>query len=184
MEDSVGTIFYIIIMIAILGASLLKKRKKTQKPGVVGKSTGNTPPQKPTTGQKLENIFSEFLQDQFPDAMQEDKFPEISEEEVIAKPVDKKHEKIIEHDSDVPKEGISVFANDDPNTPIIETGLLKDLATAKFEIADEINKSENDKGFIKENEIGKLVEEFDLKKAIIYSEILSPKYFKIQEREN
>ncbi|MDX2442179.1 MAG: hypothetical protein QNK30_00135 [Bacteroidales bacterium] len=184
MEDSVGTIFYIVIMVVILGASLLKKRKRVRKPGTVAGSSGNAPKQKPTTGQKLESVFSEFLRDQFPDVNQEDEISEISEEEIITEPADKKYEKIIERDSDVPKEGISVFANDDPNTPIIETGLFKNLATSKYQIADEFNYSENEEGYIKENEIGKLVEEFDLRKAIIYSEILSPKYFKIQEREN
>ena len=44
--------------------------------------------------------------------------------------------------------------------------------------------NKTDGGFIKENEIGKIIEEFDLKKAIIYSEIIDPKYFKIQKRGN
>lgn len=178
MEDSIGTIFYIILMILVLGASLLKKKKKLRKPqSAPGTPSGGTQ-SKPSTGQRIENIFSEFLKDQFPEAMQEEEFPEIVEE-IEIKPEIKKPAKTMDKASLFSNEGQSVFNLDDPNTPTIETGIYDTLATA-----DKTPLFSDSNNIIQENEIGKIINEFDLKKAIIYSEILNPKYFKIQEGKN
>lgn len=181
MEDSVGTIFYIIIMVIVLAASILKKRKrKVQKPATVPGTSPDEPHSKPSAGQKTESLLSKFLKDQFPETAQEEDFREIYEEEV-KEPVIEKHVKPVEPVQSKHEEGQSVFAYDDPSTTKIETGLYKNLETSKYQIVDDSVHSSAYKDFIKENEIGKIIEEFDLKKAIIYSEILNPKYFKIQE---
>ena len=178
MEDSIGTIFYIILMILVLGASLLKKKKRLQKPSTTSGSPGRETQSKPSTGKRIENIFSEFLKDQFPEAMQEEEFPEILEE-IDVKPEIKKPAMTMERANLISNEGQTAFSLDDPNTPTIETGIYDKLATAdKAPLLSDYN------NIIQENEIGKIIEEFDLKKAIIYSEILKPKYFKIQEDKN
>lgn len=178
MEDSIGTIFYIILMILVLGASLLKKKKRSQKPGSAASTPAGGTQSKPSTGQRIENIFSDFLKDQFPEAVQEEEFPEIFEE-IEVRPEVKKPAKTAERATLISNEGQSVFNLDDPNTPTIETGIYNNLATAdKTPLYSDYN------NIIQENEIGKTIEEFDLKKAIIYSEIIKPKYFKIQEEKN
>ena len=181
MEDSVGTIFYIIIMVIVLAASILKKKKgKVQKPETVSGTSPDEPHSKPSAGQKIESLLSEFLKDQFPETAQEEDFPEIYDEEAH-EPVIVKHVKPVEPIQAKHEEGQSVFAYDDPSTPKIETDIYKNLETSNYQIDHDSVHSSIYKDFIEENEIGKIVEEFDLKKAIIYSEILNPKYFKIQE---
>ena len=181
MEDSVGTIFYIIIMVIVLAASILKKKKgKVQKPATVSGTSSDEPHSKPSAGQKIESLLSGFLKDQFPETAQKEDFPEIYEEEV-KEPVIEKHVKPVEPIQVKHEEGQSVFAYDDPTTPKIETGIYKNLETSKYHIDHDSVHSSVYEDSIEENEIGKIVEEFDLKKAIIYSEILNPKYFKIQE---
>ena len=181
MVDSVGTIFYIILMVIVLAASILKKKKgKVQKPATVSGTSSDEPHSKPSAEQKIESLLSEFLKDQLPETAQKEDFTEIYEEEV-KEPVIEKHVKPVEPVRPKYEEGQSVFAYDDPTTPKIETELYKDLETSKYQIKDDSVHSSAYKDFIKENEIGKIIAELDLKKAIIYSEILNPKYFKIQE---
>ena len=183
MEDSIGTIFYIVLMILVLGASLLKKKKRLQKPGSAPGNPTRGTQSKPSTGKKLENIFSEFLKDQFPEVVQEDEFPEIIEE-IEVKPEIKKPVKTMERASLISNEGQTAFALDDPSTPTIETGIYDNLATAHYKTTANKPINSDYNNVIKENEIGNIIEEFDLKKAIIYSEILKPKYFKISEERN
>ena len=68
------------------------------------------------------------------------------------------------------KEGVSVFAQDNPETAKIETGLMNSLATKGMDMASPISEE------IEITELGNIIDDFEIKKAIIYSEILYPKY--------
>ena len=77
-----------------------------------------------------------------------------------------------EEEKKIEAEGVTAFAQDDPDTARIETGLMDSLA---IPIIDPVNAF--DEEIESGSELGTLIEDFDIKKAIIYSEILNPKYF-------
>ncbi len=162
MDNSAGTIIYLLITFLILIASLLKKRNKA-KLNVPSPNNAGTENTNKKTG--LEGLL---------DTMFEAPSPDYQEEEVLFDDFEEAEPDLQERQEDpVPeifKEGVSVFAHDDPTTEKIETGLLDNLAT-KDQVSESVNtKKEPD-------DLNNLLDDFEIKHAIVYSEILKPKYF-------
>ena len=174
-SNSTGTIIYIIIMILVFVGSALKKKKK----GLSGKKPAPPRPSsetQATPASKFSNFISGLIEEASPKSEQpfyqyetdfEDNEPIINEEF---------EEKPIENFS---TEGVSVFSEDDPGTSIIETGIEKNLSTTKHNLA--FVKDEHYQIQESKNELKQVLSDFELKKAIIFSEILKPKYFKVND---
>ncbi len=174
MEDSISTIVYLVITFVILAASFLKKKKKGIPKPVSSDSFESLPEEEPETRapkKGIENFLNTLLEEQSPFAQELDSPPQanddFSEENEFKEEWEEKKEEI----EPKTKEGVSVFAQDDPNTVKIETGIMDSMATKGMDVAGSIDEE------IELTEMGTLVKDFDIKKAIIYSEILNPKYF-------
>ncbi|RLD36027.1 MAG: hypothetical protein DRI73_01460 [Bacteroidetes bacterium] len=174
-SNSTGTIIYIIIMILVFVGSALKKKKK----GLSGKKSAPPIPSsktQATPASKFSNFISGLIEEASPKAEQpfyqyetdfDDNSSEITEEFDEQPP------------NNYSTEGISAFSEDDPSTSIIETGIEKNLSTTKHKLT-----FTKDKHYYRqesENELKQVLSDFDLKKAIIFSEILKPKYFKVND---
>lgn len=176
MDSSIGTIIYIILMILVFGASAMKK-KKSRSPS--GKARSKEKPGTSAPGGKLTNFLNSLMEQaipevkppvsQFPDGA----FPDDSE---IVEDYTKFEETQTEQ---LKPEGVSVFSEDDPSTSIIETGMENDMATAFQQIPDEI--MQDDLTRTGKNDLTRIISDFNFREAIIYSEILKPKYFKIHD---
>jgi len=174
MEDSISTILYLVITFIVLVVSVIKKRKKNI-PKTVGSDSfepiqeEDTEPKAPKKG--IESFLNTLLEEQSPFVQENSSSPQnvdesFEKDEFIEEWEEKKEE--IEPDTN---EGITVFAQDDPNTAKVETGLLNSMATKDMEMNSSIDKESE------VPELRSLIEDFEVKKAIIYSEILNPKYF-------
>ena len=176
-SNSIGTIVYIILMILVFVGSALKKRKKDSsgKKASPGIKMPSSKTQTTPTG-KFSNFFSGLIENVNPktDEPVYQYETEYEQDDIIIK--ETFEEQLSENSF---TEGTSVFSKDDPDTLIIETGIEKELSTTK-----QIIDYEQDEHYrIKEkgNQLQQIVTDFDLKKAIIFSEILKPKYFKAND---
>ena len=178
-SNSIGTIVYIIIMILVFVGSALKKKKKRpsgKKPSPAFKipslKTQDTPAGK----------FSNFISGLFEEESKKTEQPfyqyesDYTEDSPI---INGKFEE--QAKGQYSSEGISVFTEDDPNTSTIETGIEKELSTTKYKMANEEDKHYQIQEKEKEKELKQILSDFELKKAIVFSEILKPKYFKVTD---
>ncbi|MCD6598420.1 MAG: hypothetical protein J7L04_12065 [Bacteroidales bacterium] len=178
-SNSIGTIVYIILMILVFVGSALKKRKKDSSgkkasPGikVPSSKTQTTPAGK----------FSDFISGLIENVNPKTNEPayqyesDYEQDDIIIK--ETFEEQLSENSF---TEGTSAFSEDNPDTPIIETGIEKHLSTAKQKTDYEVDEHYRIKEKGKENQLQQIVTNFDLKKAIIFSEILKPKYFKAND---
>ncbi len=171
MEDSVSTIVYIIITFIILIVSIIKKRnKKKLIPKTVSSESFESIPEEQAEAKApkggIEGFLNTLLEEQSPFS-EESNSPSQSTEDFFEDFEDEQEE-----EKKIEAEGVTAFAQDDPNTARIETGLMDSLA---IPIIDPVNAF--DEEIESGSELGTLIEDFDIKKAIIYSEILNPKYF-------
>lgn len=162
-------------MILVFVGSALKKKKKSlsgkkSAPAIPSSKTQATP------ASKFSDLISGLFEEASPKAEQpfyqyetdfEDNEPKINE---------KFEEEPTENYS---TEGVSVFSEDDPVTSIIETGIEKNLSTTKHKLT--FAKDEHYQIQESKNELKQVLSDFELKKAIIFSEILKPKYFKVND---
>ncbi len=177
MDSSVGTIIYLILMVLVFAASAMKKKKKRSppsKPATKGKPVAAAP------GGKITDFLNKLMEEAIPEVKQpvhqfpDDLFPDEPQfKEDLSTDEDE-----MESEQFTP-EGVSVFSQDDPSTAIIETGIEDRLATKNHIIPDEIHKGDLSRS--KTDDLSTIISEFDFKKAIIFSEILKPKYFKIHD---
>ena len=148
MEDGASSILYIIISVIIILVGILGKKKKPQQtPGGSGNSeTGGM------------DFFKKFgLREQ---GEEQEGFIDVEEDEEIAEiPVDKETHRL------------SV-------TPV-----FKDQSDKEAEVTEKVFEEETEEAnaYSKisdeyDNDINEIKDEFDLKKAIIYSEIINRKY--------
>ncbi|MEA1897526.1 MAG: hypothetical protein U9N53_07665 [Bacteroidota bacterium] len=174
MEDSISTIIYLVITFVILAASFLKKKKKTIPKTVSSESFESLPEDKPETKSPkkgIEGFLNTLLEEQSPFAQELDSPLQSSDDFFEENEFEEEWEEKKEVIEPKTKEGVSIFTQDDPNTVKIETGLLDSMATQKIEVSGSTDEE------IELTELNTLVEDFEIKKAIIYSEILNPKYF-------
>lgn len=163
MEDHVGTILYLVITFLILIASLFKKKKtkRAQNPFTNQYREEEFEPADQTPGgDSVENLLESFIQEE-----EEEFMP--SGQEIMTEA----EEKVPYRPEPTIKEGVTAFSVDDPSTKKVETGLLDSLATKGMDTV------ETEKKERKATELDGLVNDFELRKAVIYSEILKPKYF-------
>jgi hypothetical protein len=176
MDSSTGTIIYLILMVLVFAASAMKKKKRR---APAGKTGSQEKPATATPGGKITNFLNKLMEEAIPEVKQpvhqfpDDLFPD---EPTINENFPEEDE--IESEPYIP-EGISVFSDDDPSTPFVETGIEDRLATTSHEIIDEIHQQDLSRSNI--NDLKQIISEFEFKKAIIFSEILKPKYFKIHD---
>lgn len=184
MEDNINTIIYIILIALMLIGSMIKKRKKAR-PSVANQ-TGepSTSPESESqsevskAGRKIENIFSAILEDQFPESKPFAEEEEVEKQEKAEIDVEPETTETVNFSD----EGKSVFSKDDPSTQKIETGLFEATESSKYNssILEELSS-----GYYQteeKTELENLISEFDIKKAVIFSEIFKPKYFQINEQ--
>ena len=174
MEDSISTIVYLVITVVILAASFLKKRKKAIPKTVSSDSFESLPDEKPETQtpkRGIESFLNTLLEEQSPFARELDSSPQATDDFFEENEFEEEWKEKKEEIEPETGEGVSVFAQDDPNTVKIETGMREAMSTEHM--ADSISVDEK----IKPTELETLVEDFEIKKAIIYSEILNPKHF-------
>jgi len=173
MEDSISTIVYLVITVIILAASFLKKKKKAIPKVVSSDSFESLPEEKPETKvpkKGIEGFLNTLLEEQSPFAQELDSPPQATDDFFEDNEFEEEWEEKKKEIEPETREGVSVFARDDPNTVSIETGILDSMATKDMEISGSTDEE------IELTELDTLVEDFEIKKAIIYSEILNPKY--------
>ena len=173
MEDSISTIVYLVITFIILAASFLKKRKKAIPKAVSSDSFESLPEEEPETKapkKGIESFLNTLLEEQSPFAQELDSPSQPTDDFFEETEFEEEWEEKKEEIEPETMEGVSVFAQDDPNTVKIETGIIDSMATKKMEVYGSIDEE------IELTELDTLVEDFEIKKAIIYSEILNPKY--------
>ncbi len=147
MEDGVSSILYIIITAIIILVGVLGKKKKPQQiPG----DTGNSEPEGMDFFEKL------GLRDM---GEEQEGFIDVEEDEEITEiPVDK----------ETHRESV--------------TSVFKDQSDKKAEVTEKVFEEETEEVDAYEisdeydNDIYEIKDEFDLKKAIVYSEIINRKY--------
>ncbi len=173
MEDSISTIVYLVITFVILAASFLKKKKKTISKTVSSDGFEPQPEEKPETKvpkKGIESFLNTLLEEQSPFAQELDSQPQPADDIFEETEFEEEWEEKTKEIEPETKEGVSVFAQDDPNTVKIETGLMDTLATKDLEVSGSIDEE------TEPTELDSLVKDFEIKKAVIYSEILNPKY--------
>ena len=174
MEDSISTIVYLVITFVILAASFLRKKKKSIPKTVSSDSFESLPEEEPETKapkKGIEGFLNTLLEEQSPFAQESDAQPQATDDFFEENEFEEEWEEKKEEIEPEIREGVSVFDQDDPDTGKIETGLMDSLATKGMESFDSTDEE------IELTELDTLVKNFEIKKAIIYSEILNPKYF-------
>ena len=158
MEDSIGTIFYIILAVIALVITALNKKRK-QKTA-----------QMPTEGKK--DAFDPFQAFEEESSEPVVEMPEAMTNFTVETPtVQSELEKIRE-------EGVSAFRTDPSLSEQEEITMKEDSLTA-----DQNDEQEEDWSQAyearqeEESEIEKIMDEFDLRKAVIHSEIINRKEF-------
>jgi hypothetical protein len=178
MDSSSGTIIYLILMVLVFAASAMKKKKRRSP---ADKTDPQGKPATATPGGKITDFLNKLMDEAIPEVKQpahqfpDDLFPD---EPTINKDFPEAVDEM-ESESFIP-EGVSVFSNDDPSTSFIETGIEDALATTSHKMPEEKIK-QRDLTRSYENDLDTIITNFDFKKAIIFSEILKPKYFKIHD---
>jgi len=172
MDDVVSTIVYLILTLVIVLGGLLSRKKKTRtpmqsqqdnEPAYKGRPSG---PKLASDTSPIDQFFSSFIDEQ----TMEESYPEEPIEVEIPTFEEKK---VVEKLDSIPKEeGLSAFSYDDPATRLVEIQPIEDL------IKEEENLSTEDltNPYISEDKVDDEAWKFDIRQAIIYSEILKPKF--------
>lgn len=147
MEDGISAIFYIIVSAVIVLITALGKKKK---PNQVRSKTGNEESEGTDFFRKLGFNDRDENSEEFVDLPDEE---EINEEEQEA------------------QHGISV-------TRTFEEQSDKEAAETERILMEEEKKSDSEdyEQEVEETDMAEIMEEFDLKKAVIYSEIINRRY--------
>jgi len=159
MEDEVRTIIYILLTaVALIIAALGRKKKK-----------GTQGPDKPAEEKSTTDPFSLF---EYDNEQPESEFEEVEAETVEATPP------LTNVLGMTIEEGVTAFKEGAVQTEHEEERLKIEMETDNSEHQPEEDLMESYGHQKKEaSEIDNLIEEFDLKKAVIYSEIINRKKF-------
>ena len=156
MEDNIGTIFYIVLTVIVLVITFLNRKKKLGA-GAPKPNQGETAVTDPFQAFEMDSRETEVeMSDQMVD----------TEAETPA--VQSKLERIMEEGSSAFDEGTSLTRQE-------EMGLIQDSIAADLEDQAEDEWSEGFETRQEESELEKIMKEFDLKKAVIHSEIINRK---------
>lgn len=171
MDDGFGNYIYIILMIVVLVVSLLRKKRKQKEETPLGEGENTSGP----------DLFKEFL------------FGEEQKkiEDQPAMDLEKEEEPAVEIAAEEPfREGVSALKDKVLQTELEPGRLSESMEThdriehLKSEmLTDDIEhrpSEEFDNAYkikVKESEPEELMDEFDLEKAVIYSEILKRREF-------
>ena len=157
-EGSYEDYIYILIGIIWIAYSFYKSASKAK----ASKTTGGTPAEEPASGDTknfLEKFFDELAdQDQQPAEFVPEEQPA---EETVTKPTRQeeiREEKFFSYDDEYEKSNFNEVADVYDKTTETNLGELRKKAESKLKP-------------------GKISPKIDLRKAVIYSEILHPKYF-------
>jgi hypothetical protein len=172
MDDAISTIIYLVLTLIIVLGGLLGRKKKASRPSVLqqdndSSSNADRPEPKSTKDvNPIDQFFSSFIDEHAPEESYD---PEPVELEVPRAGGDKSHRLDVVSD----EEGVSVFSYDDPSTPMVETQPLEDAITEEEKVAmlEDLTSA-----YQAVEEPVDEAWEFDLRQAIIYSEILKPKF--------
>lgn len=176
MDSGSGTLFYVIITLLLLVVSLLRGKKKAQSGNF--QSKGQAVSQKSNQASSspkewgLDSFLSSMINENIPPTSRVPE-PELNEEDTELHFDDTEEPKI----EPAIKEGVSAFPQDNPNTARIETELLENLQTSQKTYDSGNNFTYDTDKAPRENYLSNLLMEFNGKKAVIFSEILNPKYF-------
>ncbi len=158
MEDSIGTIFYIVLAIIALIITALNKKRKLKA----------TAPAMPKEEKEDFDPFEAFEQDSMEPAT------EVSDQTITDTPkapsVESKLESFID-------EGVSVFNKKSSVKERFENRFNKEVIKEDKKEQPPGDSSEFYDVQQEESELDKIIKEFDLKKAIIHSEIINRKEF-------
>ncbi len=171
MEDGFGNYIYIILMIVVLVVSLLGKKRKQQKKTPLGEGENTSSPE----------LFKEFLFGE----------EQTKIEDQPAMDIEKEEEPVVEIAAEEPfREGVSSLKGHTLQTEL-EPGRLRESMETLDQIehlqsemlTDDIEhrpSEEFDNAYkikVEESELEELMDEFDLGKAVIHSEILKRREF-------
>lgn len=171
MEDGFGNYIYIILMIVVLVVSLLRKKRKQKETTLPGEEKKISGP----------DLFREFLLGE----------EQTEIEDQPAMDIEKEEEPVVEIAAEEPfREGVSALKGKVLQTEL-EPGRLREsmetidqLERLKSEmLTDDIEhrpSEEFDNAYeikVEESELEELMDEFDLEKAVIHSEILKRREF-------
>ncbi len=171
MDDGFGNYIYIILMIVVLVVSLLRKKRKQKDTTLPGKEKKISGP----------DLFKEFLLGE----------EQTEIEDQPAMDIEKEEEPVVEIAAEEPfQEGVSALKGKVLQTEIESELLLESMETTnqmkrlKSEmLTDDIEhrpSEEFDDAYeikVEESELEEIMDEFDLEKAVIHSEILKRKEF-------
>jgi hypothetical protein len=168
MDDGIGNIVYIVLTILFIVIGLAGKKKPKQVPV----STNLTDDEDPSSEdieapafKSFNDLFGDLIQgnEPLPEPLEMDQYKEVSE---------------VEYAMDSPLEKIDSL--EDSLDSIVSEDLLDNQVEHIETIPDFIKLTEV--GGVNENKDlsvkdNKFIEELDIEKAVVYSEILNPKYF-------
>jgi len=158
MEDNIGTIFYIVLVVIVLIISTVARNRKK-------KAAAQMPQKGETEGFDPFQLFEQDSRE--PDT-------EMSDQMTITAPetpqVQSELETIIE-------EGVSAFDEGSPFDEGIDSIYQEEMITDDQEHQPSEDLTQQYKAGKEESELDKIMDEFDLKKAVILSEILNRKEF-------
>ncbi len=173
MEDFISTLIYLALTLVLVIGGVISRKKKNKG------SVRQTQAQDPLPGSRdapkpnvrsnspIDKLFSSFIEEY----AEEPEF--FGTSQTTDAPVEVE-EKIEKTDEILEEEGMSVFAVDDPATEKIETDLAYHMESSKY--SDELLHDLSKVYEISTEEGGDDEIDFDARQAIIYSEIINPKY--------
>lgn len=171
MDDGFGNYIYIILMIVVLVVSLLRKKRKQKEKTPLGEGENTSGP----------DLFKEFLFGE----------EQTKIEDQPAMDIEKEEEPVVEIEAEEPfQEGVSAL-----NGKVLQTELESERLRESMETTNEMKRlksemltddiehrpsEEFDNAYeikVEESELEELMDEFDLEKAVIHSEILKRREF-------
>ena len=158
MEDNIGTIFYIVLVVIVLIISTVARKRKKE-------AAAQMPQKGETDGFDPFQLFEQDSRE--PDTEMSDQMTITTPE---TPPVQSELEKIIE-------EGVSAFDEGSPFDKGIDFRYQEEMITDDQEHQPSEDLPRPYEASKDESELDKIMNEFDLKKAVILSEILNRKEF-------
>ncbi len=158
MEDNIGTIFYIVLVVIVLIISTVARKRKKE-------AAAQMPQKGETDGFDPFQLFEQDSRE--PDTEMSDQMTITAPE---TPPVQSELEKIIE-------EGVSAFDEGSPLDERIDITFKEEMITddQEHQPSEDLTKPYDTSK--EESELDKIIKEFDLKKAVILSEIINRKEF-------
>ena len=176
MDDKIGTFLYLLVLLIIVIVGALTRKKKPPATGYVSHEAQSAEDNK----SPLEQLFrgtgiADVLPEQ--EKVQEKEKVNVgasNDLQINTIPVREVREK--EEFLPSEEEGVSAFEADNPVTEVVETGSEKAIKTSLRDIENwhPSYKQEQEK---EKTSVQDIIHDFDVIEAVIYSEILSHKYF-------